>query len=146
MRVLPYIHLINTSFHQCTAAPQKHTTCHARHAIDLHDIRLTCTTCHARHAQRAIDLRGAFFRAIRLRTLHINNAITFMGKHFTNDQLKTYIDRLLVACPVLEDLKLVHGLFFCVVRLYLSLQSISGYKDLTLSFPLSSLPQYLNCS
>jgi len=100
-----------------------------------------------------------------------------MGKHFTNDQLKTYIDRLLVACPVLEDLKLVHGLlfcvvvgvavccggvavcvavledlklvhglFFCVVRLYLSLQSISGYKDLTLSFPLSSLPQYLNCS
>eukprot|EP00277_Geminigera_cryophila_P022402 CAMPEP_0179478516 /NCGR_PEP_ID=MMETSP0799-20121207/56992_1 /TAXON_ID=46947 /ORGANISM="Geminigera cryophila, Strain CCMP2564" /LENGTH=553 /DNA_ID=CAMNT_0021289697 /DNA_START=173 /DNA_END=1835 /DNA_ORIENTATION=+ len=45
----------------------------------------------------------------RLRTLHIDSAITFMGKHFTNDQLKTYIDRLLVACPVLEDLKLVHG-------------------------------------
>jgi len=46
MRVLPYIHLINTSFHQCTVAPQKHTTCHAphaRHAIDLHDMRLTCT-------------------------------------------------------------------------------------------------------
>eukprot|EP00277_Geminigera_cryophila_P007953 CAMPEP_0179433382 /NCGR_PEP_ID=MMETSP0799-20121207/17805_1 /TAXON_ID=46947 /ORGANISM="Geminigera cryophila, Strain CCMP2564" /LENGTH=598 /DNA_ID=CAMNT_0021211323 /DNA_START=174 /DNA_END=1969 /DNA_ORIENTATION=- len=45
----------------------------------------------------------------RLRTLHIMSCISYSGHHFSSDRLNKMIKCLLAACPVLEDLKIVHG-------------------------------------
>lgn len=57
---------------------------------------------------RILEVRGAASVLPRLKTLHLNKLSTF-SQHMTTAALEDFLNAMLPACPVLEDLSLKHG-------------------------------------